>query len=287
MYYQNELKLVCIAEILASKDETAPYYDRYAQLTSAERRDMAVVAHDGVEAQNHLLEANLRLVVSLAKRYQRDGGVPLQDLIQEGNFGLIRAMQKFDYTKGFKFSTYATWWIRQAVARGKADQERTIRLPIHSVEKVNKLARIERELALQLNREPTLEELADEAKIPVASIEKLRREARDPVSLDMRVGDDADGLFGDFICDETEIPVADIVESTVLQEELEKLLNTLSDRDARILRLRFGFDGVPLKHHEIGEQVGLTRSRVQQLQRSLQADLREQAEKSGLRDFLN
>jgi RNA polymerase nonessential primary-like sigma factor len=247
------------------------------RLSESRKRDLAIVVRDGQAARRHLLEANLRLVVSLAKRYT-GRGMPLLDLIQEGNLGLIRAMEKFDYAKGFKFSTYATWWIRQAITRGMADQSRTIRLPVHLVEQVNKLARIKRELHQSLGREATDDELAEESGIPVEKINDLLEHSRDPVSLDMPVGSDEEAPLGDFIEDAEAMSA----ENAVIAELIRHVLATLDEREQQVIRLRFGLDdGQPRTLDQIGKLFGLSRERVRQIEREVMTKLRngERAEK--------
>ncbi|CAM4164876.1 sigma-70 family RNA polymerase sigma factor [Kibdelosporangium persicum] len=251
------------------------------QLPAQRRMDLKSLIRDGHVAKNHLLEANLRLVVSLAKRYT-GRGMPLLDLIQEGNLGLIRAVEKFDYTKGFKFSTYATWWIRQAITRGMADQGRTIRLPVHLVEQVNKLARIKRDLHQQLGREATHEELAKESGLSVGKVIDLLDHARDPVSLDMPVGAEEDAPLGDFIEDSEATDAEGAVISGLLQDDLRRVLATLDEREQHVIRLRYGIDdGQPRTLDQIGKRFGLSRERVRQIEREVMSKLRqgERAEK--------
>src|ERR1700750_414471 len=238
------------------------------------KRDLAAVVRDGQAARRHLLEANLRLVVSLAKRYT-GRGMPLLDLIQEGNLGLIRAVEKFDYTKGFKFSTYATWWIRQAITRGMAEQARTIRLAVHLVEQVNKLARIRRDLHQKLGRDATHEELAAESGIAEERIADLLDHARDPVSLDMPVGAEEEAPLGDFIEDGESADAETTVISHLLHDDLRRVLATLEEREQNVIRMRYGLDdGQPRTLDQIGRRFGLSRERVRQIEREVMAKLR-------------
>ena len=255
------------------------------RLGPVKKADLKVIVQEGEAARAHLLEANLRLVVSLAKRYT-GRGMPLLDLIQEGNLGLIRAMEKFDYAKGFKFSTYATWWIRQAITRGMADQSRTIRLPVHLVEQVNKLARIKRELHQQLGREATLEELAEESGIPAHKIEELLDHSRDPVSLDMPVGADEEAPLGDFIEDAEATSAENTVVSNVMHSDVRAVLATLEEREQQVITLRFGLDdGQPRTLDQIGKRFGLSRERVRQIEREVMAKLREGRRADKLRSY--
>ncbi|MEC3914552.1 sigma-70 family RNA polymerase sigma factor [Nocardia sp. CDC153] len=255
------------------------------RLSAAKKKDLAILVREGQAARQHLLEANLRLVVSLAKRYT-GRGMPLLDLIQEGNLGLIRAMEKFDYTKGFKFSTYATWWIRQAITRGMADQSRTIRLPVHLVEQVNKLARIKRELHQQLGREATDAELARESGIPVDKIADLLDHSRDPVSLDMPVGNDEEAPLGDFIEDSEATSAESAVIAGLLHRDVRSVLATLDEREQQVIRLRYGLDdGQPRTLDQIGKLFGLSRERVRQIEREVMSKLRKGERADRLRAY--
>ncbi|WP_309079988.1 RNA polymerase sigma factor [Zhihengliuella sp.] len=251
------------------------------------RWDLEQIVHDGKIAKNHLLEANLRLVVSLAKRYTGRGMLFL-DLIQEGNLGLIRAVEKFDYTKGFKFSTYATWWIRQAITRAMADQARTIRIPVHMVEVINKLARVQRQMLQDLGREPTPEELAKELDMTPEKVIEVQKYGREPISLSTPLGEDGDSEFGDLIEDSEAVVPADAVSFTLLQEQLHSVLDTLSEREAGVVAMRFGLtDGQPKTLDEIGKVYGVTRERIRQIESKTMSKLRHPSRSQVLRDYLD
>jgi RNA polymerase primary sigma factor len=256
------------------------------KLAKQARKDYDWLAADGLRAKDHLLEANLRLVVSVAKRYT-GRGMAFLDLIQEGNLGLIRAVEKFDYTKGYKFSTYATWWIRQAITRAMADQARTIRIPVHMVEQINKLTRVQRQMLQDLGREPTADELAQELDMTPDKVVEIQGYAREPVSLEQNVGDEGDSQLGDFIEDADAPIAAEVVSFGLLQRELDSVLKTLPEREAAVVALRFGLtDGQPRTLDEIGKEFGLTRERIRQIEAKTLSKLRHPSRSQKLRDYL-
>jgi len=293
--YLNEIGKVALLNAadeveLAKRIEAGLYAEHLLgapnDFTAARRRDLRAIVADGSRAKDHLLRANLRLVVSLAKRYTGHG-MPFLDLIQEGNMGLIRAVEKFDYAKGFKFSTYATWWIRQAISRAMADQSRTIRLPVHLVEQVNKMQRMRRELNQQLGRDATDAELAAELGITEDRIRDLIDLSRDLVSLDQTVGADDDATLGDFIADESTTAAQAAVETSLMRIQLRTVLNTLDKREAAVMRMRYGIDGgQPRTLDEIGRAFKLSRERIRQIERETMAKLRHPSRAEALRDYL-
>ena len=281
--------LTAVEEVTLSKRIEAGLYADEKLPTAGD--DLApllqIIIAEGRAAKNHLLEANLRLVVSIAKRYT-GRGMAFLDLIQEGNLGLIRAVEKFDYTKGYKFSTYATWWIRQAITRAMADQARTIRIPVHMVEVINKLGRIQRELLQDLGREPTPEELAKEMDITPEKVLEIQQYAREPISLDQTIGDEGDSQLGDFIEDSEAVVAVDAVSFSLLQDQLQQVLQTLSEREAGVVRLRFGLtDGQPRTLDEIGQVYGVTRERIRQIESKTMSKLRHPSRSQVLRDYLD
>ncbi|HEY7045982.1 MAG TPA: RNA polymerase sigma factor SigB [Jatrophihabitantaceae bacterium] len=294
--YLNEIGKVALLTAadeveLAKRIEAGLYAEHLLaasnSFTAARKRDLRALVLDGERAKDHLLRANLRLVVSLAKRYTGHG-MPFLDLIQEGNLGLIRAVEKFDYTKGFKFSTYATWWIRQAISRAMADQSRTIRLPVHLVEQVNKLQRIRRELNQQLGREATHAELASELDLTEERVRELIDLSRDLVSLDQTVGADDDASLGDFIADDTAPAAEAAVEAGLMRGQLQNILGTLEAREAAVVRMRYGLDdGQPRTLDEIGQAFKLSRERIRQIERETMAKLRHPSRAQALRDYLD
>jgi RNA polymerase primary sigma factor len=284
---QDEVELAKSIEAGLFAEETLRGDGQLSGSLCAEMAELAQLGADGIRAKQRLIEANLRLVVSIAKRYIGRGLVFL-DLIQEGNLGLIRAVEKFDYTKGYKFSTYATWWIRQAITRAMADQARTIRIPVHMVEVINKLARVQRQMLQDLGREPTPEELAAELDMTPEKVIEVQKYGREPISLHTPLGEDGDSEFGDLIEDSEAIQPGEAVSFTLLQEQLHSVLDTLSEREAGVVSMRFGLtDGQPKTLDEIGKVYGVTRERIRQIESKTMSKLRHPSRSQVLRDYLD